>query len=134
MVTSVRALSAWGPTVLLMALIFFLSSLSEIPEPPGGMSDVGVHAAVNGVLGVLLLRAVAGGRWSGMTAGSAAIAVALTAIFGATDEYHQSFVVGRFAEGRDLIADVLGAGVGVGLVWAWSIVLSTRERRNSDEL
>ena len=68
-----------------------------------------------------------------MTAGRVAIAVVVTGVYGATDEFHQLFVAGRSAESRDLIADVVGAGVGTGLVWAWSIVLTMRERRKLDE-
>jgi len=130
----VRALWVWAPVVLLLALIYFLSSLSEIPAPPGGMSYTGVHAVVYGVLGIFVLRAAAGARWSGVTARRVAIAVVVTGVYGATDEFHQLFVAGRSAESRDLIADVVGAGVGTGLVWAWSIVLTMRERRKLDEL
>lgn len=129
----VRALWVWAPVVLLLALIYFLSSLSEIPAPPGGMSYTGVHAVVYGVLGIFVLRAAAGARWSGVTARRVAIAVVVTGVYGATDEFHQLFVAGRSAESRDLIADVVGAGVGTGLVWAWSIVLTMRERRKLDE-
>ena len=131
---SARALWVWAPVVLLMALIYFLSSLSEIPAPPGGMSYTGVHAVVYGVLGMFVLRGAAGARWSGVTAGRVAIAVVVTGVYGATDEYHQLFVAGRSAEIRDLVADIVGAGVGTGLVWAWSIVLTMRERRKLDEL
>ena len=42
---SVRALWVWAPVVLLMALIYFLSSLSEIPAPPGGMSPVSMPSS-----------------------------------------------------------------------------------------
>ena len=83
---------------------------------------------------MLVLRAAAGARWTGVTAGRVAIAVVVTGVYGATDEYHQLFVAGRHAESRDVIADLLGAGIGTGLVWAWSIVLTMRERRKLDEL
>ena len=118
----------WGPAAGLMAVIFVLSSLPDLPAPPGGMSDVGAHAVVYAGLGTLLLRALAGARWQGVTIRSAATAVLLAVLYGATDEYHQSFVVGRFAALRDLVADGVGAGVGVGVVWAWSIVFSMQER------
>ena len=118
MASTVRALWGWGPAVLLMVLIFFLSSLSEIPAPPGGMSDVGAHAVTYGALGILMLRALTGARWSGVTARRILIAVAVAGVYGLTDEYHQSFVAGRVAEGRDVVADVVGASVGAGLVWA----------------
>ena len=44
-------------STVILALIYFLSSLSEIPAPPGGMSYTGVHAVVYGVLGIFVLRA-----------------------------------------------------------------------------
>ena len=41
----------WGPAAVLMAVIFGLSSISDIPAPPGGLSDVSVHAIVYAALG-----------------------------------------------------------------------------------
>ena len=48
-------------------------------------------------------------------------------MYGFSDEIHQRFVPGRVADVRDLIADTIGALVGVGVVWAWSMVLSFRQ-------
>lgn len=59
---SVRALWVWVPAVLLMAFIFFLSTLSDISAPLGGMSYAGVHTVAYGALGMLVLRAAAGAR------------------------------------------------------------------------
>ena len=103
----------WGPAAVLMAVIFGLSSISDIPAPPGGLSDVSVHAIVYAALGVLMVRALADARWRGVTARTVVAAVALAIVYGATDEYHQSFVEGRFADARDLLADAVGACTGV---------------------
>ena len=117
----------WGPAVCLMVLIFVMSSLPDPPDAPGGLSDISAHALGYAALGVLVLRGLANARWNGVTFGLAAAAVGLTALYGLSDEIHQRFVPGRVADVRDLMADTIGALVGVALVWAWSIVLSFRQ-------
>lgn len=129
-----HALWVWGPAVLLMMGIFVVSSLPDIPAPPGGLSDVSAHAIVYAGLGILMVRALAGARRSGVTAWSLVGAIALTTLYGVTDEYHQSFVDGRFSEGRDVMADAVGALSGAAAVWAWSIVFSTDERLHDDDV
>ena len=121
----------WGPVVGLMAGIFFVSSLSDLHALPGGLSDVGAHALVYGALGVALARALRDSGTGSLSRRAALAAVALTVAYGVTDELHQRFVPGRFAEWRDLTADTGGAVLGVGLVWAWSIVFSARTSRSS---
>jgi VanZ family protein len=41
--------------------------------------------------------------------------------YGASDEWHQSFVPGRSTDVRDWIADTIGAALAIGLYagWAW---------------
>ena len=117
---------AWGPAVLLMVLIFVSSSLPNPPDAPGGLSDVGAHAIVYGVLAVLILRGLANARWRDVTFALGWVAVVLSGLYGASDEFHQSFVENRVADVNDLIADILGAFVGIALVWGWGIVLSLR--------
>ena len=123
-----HGLKVWGPAVLLMAAIFGFSAQSNLPAPPGGISDVSAHAIVYAGLGVLMLRALSNARWSGVTPRSVAVAIALTVLYGVSDESHQSFVDGRFAEARDVIADALGACSGAAAVWVWSIVFSSDQR------
>ena len=119
----------WGPVVVLMILIFLVSDISEPPQTPG-LSEANAHGIVYAVLGALILRGVAGGRWGRVTIRRAIGAVALTAAYGITDEWHQSFVPARMAELQDIIADTVGAGIGVMIVWAWSIVV----HRGSDDI
>ena len=128
----IYVLWVWGPAVLLMMVIFVLSSLSDIPAPPGGLSDVSAHAIAYAGLGILMVRALAGARRSGVTVWSLVGGIALTTLYGVTDEYHQSFVDGRFSEGRDVMADAVGALSGAAAVWAWSIVFSTDKRLHDD--
>ncbi|MEX2043905.1 MAG: VanZ family protein, partial [Opitutus sp.] len=46
-------------------------------------------------------------------------AFVVAAVFGATDEWHQSFVPGRTSEWADWIADALGAALAVMMYTGW---------------
>lgn len=127
----IRLLRVWGPVAGLMAAIFFASAMPSPPRLPGALPDVAAHAIGYAVLGAAMLRGVTGAEWSRVTAGAALLAVGLTVSYGLTDEFHQSFVPGRTPELRDLAADAVGAAVGTGLVWAWSIVLAVRAGRHA---
>ncbi len=109
-----------------MAVIFGVSSMSRPPQPPGNVPDVGVHAVVYGVLAMLVLRGITDGRWREVTFVAVAATVLVSALYGLTDEWHQSFVPGRSPEARDLVADTVGAMAGATAVWAWSIVFRDR--------
>lgn len=47
--------------------------------------------------------------------------VGVGALFAASDEWHQSFVQGRFAEVGDFLADVLGLFCAAVITWGWSV-------------
>jgi len=68
---------------------------------------------------VVSLRASSGGRWKGVTLAAIAAAWIICAVYGASDEFHQSFVPGRAVEFRDWRNDVTGAALALGAVWAW---------------
>ncbi len=112
-----------------MAAIFGVSSMLSPPEPPGNVPDVGAHAAAYAVLAMLVLRGITDRHWRGVTFAAVISAVLVSALYGVTDEWHQSFVPGRTAEARDLVADTIGAMAGAAVVWAWSIVFRNRPHR-----
>lgn len=68
-----------------------------------------VHATIYAVLAALCLRALAAGRWAGVTMRVAIVSVLLATTYGATDEVHQRFVPGRTADLLDLRADFAGS-------------------------
>jgi len=106
----------WLPPVAWMGLIFGLSAQPDLPHPGMGWADLlvsnGAHAFVFGVLAVLWRRALGGVRraWP--------IALALTLLYAVSDEFHQMFVPGRCADPWDLVADGVGAVVGL-ILWRW---------------
>ena len=112
-----RALLLWLPVVVYMAAIFYMSSLPEPPVPPGG--DKPWHLLAYLGLGVVTVRAVAGGLPASIDARVAAFATAIAIGYGATDELHQAFVPGRSAQGADLVADAIGVLSGTALCWMW---------------
>lgn len=118
-------LSLWGPVVVYMGLIFWASSMSS-PPSPGAVNDKVLHLACYGGLAGLTLRATAGGRLAGVTWTAALLAWAIATVYGATDEFHQSFVPQRSVELADLVADAVGAALAVAVVGASGIIARSR--------
>lgn len=104
-------LGLWLLVVAWMAVIFALSSQSQLPTPAGLSDDarsVIGHLCVYGVLAVLLWMALPRG-WPASR--RIAVAFAGAILFGVTDEWHQSFVPDRESTFSDLVVDAIGASV-----------------------
>jgi len=112
-----------------MAMIFALSSVPDVPALPGGMSDKTGHGLLYAGLGLLLVRALAGGRPAAIGGGTFVLAILIAVVYGLSDETHQLFVPNRQFDLHDLAADAGGAAVAAGLGWAWGII-----RRHSASL
>lgn len=100
----------WGPVVLYMALIFFVSSRarpSSLDEAP----DVLLHGGAYFVMAVLAVRALARGVLEPASTGALVGGVAIAVVYGASDELHQSFVPARVGSWQDLLYDAVGAFV-----------------------
>lgn len=128
--TRASRLRLWGPVVVYMAVLFALSAQPVLPSPPG-IDDKTEHFTAYGGLALVTLRATSGGLLTGVTAGTAAAAWAIASAYGASDEYHQSFVPGRDSDILDWRADTLGAALAAGAVWAFGII--SRSRRSGAE-
>jgi VanZ family protein len=125
---TLRRLSLWLPVVMYAAAIFFVSSMPH-PPMPGGISDKSGHGATYCGLALVVLRALAGAEWAGVTAGTSLAAAALTTAFGGSDELHQLFVPGRSADVHDLVADATGAAAGVIAAWLAAALIRRRKSR-----
>ncbi|OGQ21100.1 MAG: hypothetical protein A2138_09930 [Deltaproteobacteria bacterium RBG_16_71_12] len=105
------------PALAGAAAIFVVSSMPRPPIPEVLVfwnSDKLLHAAAYCVLATLVLLG-AQARAGGLTVGARVEATIAAALYGVTDEWHQSFVPGRSLSAYDLMADALGAALG-GLV------------------
>lgn len=111
----------WGPVVLMLAVIFGASSIPNLKTLPGNISDKSGHSIGYALLGGVILRALAGGRLRGVTLGRGLAAIALATLYGVTDELHQLFVPGRSADRFDVLADAVGATIGVAIGWLASV-------------
>lgn len=118
-----RLLYLWGPVLAHMALIFAASSRSDTSAVPSAIPDKVVHFGVYAVLGALVVRAVAGGRRSGVTWSGVLVSIAIATLYGITDEWHQSYVPNRTPDVMDVVADLGGASSA-----AVAIGLATRRR------
>jgi VanZ family protein len=125
-----RRLLLWAPVVLLLAHEFWLSSRTGAELPSLGPSfdgkDKVEHAAYFFLTGLLAVRAARVGEgWSRRK--TAAILIFGAALWGCSDEFHQSFVPGRDVEAGDVAADVAGVGLAV-VAGGWILRTSGLER------
>lgn len=109
-------LRTWGPSLLLMAVIFCFSSIPSTSMPGFGLADFlvkkGGHFTGYALLALANLHALGWNRKRWI------VAWLLAVLYSATDEFHQSFVPGRNAALMDIGIDALGAGTAI-LLWGW---------------
>lgn len=108
----------FGPPLLLMAVIFFLSAQPHLSSGLGWIDLVGrklAHMIEYGLLWVLWSRGLGHRR-----PGAAAVIAVLYAV---SDEYHQTFVAGRHGSPVDVLID------GTGVTIAWALVRRRSARR-----
>ncbi|GJL64738.1 MAG: hypothetical protein NPIRA04_33920 [Nitrospirales bacterium] len=120
----------WLPVILYASLIVFLSSLSS----PGvnfitifpGFDDKIIHAIEYAILAILCYRALLHTTTTEWRFYAPFLAIMSSVMFGITDEIHQAFVPLRQADAWDVLADGIGASIGVGM-WKWLFHLSSPE-------
>jgi VanZ family protein len=90
-----------------------MSAQPSLPTLPNGTADIllkkGGHLIAYAMLALFWTRAMPG-SWS--VGRAMALAILLTAAYGAADEFHQSFVPGRTPRVIDWLIDSAGAGAG----------------------
>ena len=94
------------------ALIFFLSHQSSLPVAIGfPHQDKLIHAAAYAVMGILAWRSFV--YLNKPTTLISLVSILFCSVYGVSDEYHQSFIVGRDADVLDWFADTVGAAIAV---------------------
>jgi VanZ family protein len=109
----VKFLKFWFPGILYSGIIFYTSSIPSVATPLQKIHfDKILHFLEYIPFGFLMAR----GIYSVKPATSVKILVMgvglVTFLFGISDEYHQSFVVGRSSSIIDLIVDSAGGLIG----------------------
>ena len=105
----------WTLPLAVALIIVWLSAQSHYPggiELPPPLDKV-AHATVFGVLAWVLDLAVQGNSTGLPMYRRHLLVFLVVALYGATDEWHQSFVPGRSCELGDWVADAVGGGLGL---------------------
>jgi len=116
----IKKLLPWLPAILIMATIFGLSSIPSTAMPAFGAWDTIVKKGGH-VLGYGILAA---SYWYGLRFKKRhwLVAFFFAVIYALSDEFHQSFVPGRYPSLVDaLIIDAGGAAIGLGLAYWWRV-------------
>lgn len=102
-----------------MATLYWLSSQENFgEEPPVDVPDKWAHFIAYGFLGTLIGRT--GAFWNRGSQGMW-LAVLVASLYGASDEWHQTFVPGRYPDAVDWVADTLGAMLAIFLYAKWGL-------------
>ena len=116
----VRAAVYWLPMVAWMAAIFVQSSLSsdtiQRAARPVGIDSLAselAHFTIYAVLAVLVYWLLQSFKWTTTILWAGVLVVTIG--YGLSDEFHQSFVRGRYASWDDIGFDALGAVVGLAI-------------------
>jgi len=98
------------PLFLYMLLIFLLSSISHYPKilPWVFNLDKFVHTIEYYILGYLFMRALVTSTRGVFRGAPAVFTIVFGMLYAISDEWHQSFVPGRYASVYDILFDIVG--------------------------
>lgn len=131
---SIRSLLCrWLPPILWMVLIYIMSAQPTLPELDEPWLDVllkkTAHFLEYALLAFLWWRALSGGDlyvgWSLIVAGLVSI------LYAVSDEYHQTFVLGRHGRLWDVGVDSAGVLAALWLIRRWS--RTTKDTKGTKE-
>ena len=103
----------WFPVFLYSGIIFRVSAIPNLRAPLEEFNaDKLWHLGEYGILGFLAARAITNTQ-SNLSDKVVFYSVFLFCLlYGISDEFHQSFVVGRFADWKDALSDTIGGSCG----------------------
>jgi VanZ family protein len=106
--------SRWGPVAIAMAVIYIGSEQPAVRRAPAKIEFAIAkisHVLEFAALGGALSRAIAPAEYP-VPGHAVALSVAVSALYAASDEFHQIYTPGRTATVRDVVLDVIGALLG----------------------
>ncbi len=108
--TTRKIITAWAPVVVWMAVIFVLSSRSTLPTfpfiVPDKVAKKGGHVVEYAILAGLVWHAL---RQTTQTKHPAVWSFVITVLYAVSDEWHQTYVLGRNGRLLDVLIDSIGA-------------------------
>ena len=115
-----KFLKYWFPVILYCCMIFVVSSIpgNEIPSAVS-VSDKLIHMTEYAILALLVARAYSQASQRQWGIFCWVVVIAFVAFYGITDEFHQSFVLGRSSDLHDWFADLTGGGIGAAVYLFW---------------
>jgi VanZ family protein len=125
-----RTLLFWLPAVFWAGLAFYLSAQSKLPDvtPRFHGSDKILHFIFYLIFSFLVLLPLRyGHRFTLVKA--IILAFVITSAYGATDEFHQSFVPNRTCDITDWIADTFGGFIAASAYWIYETRRSQKAYR-----
>jgi len=110
---SLKFLRFWFPVIVYSGMIFMASSIegADTPELFSHFDKV-LHVLEYAVYGFLVQRALINSNNNLSINFLLFFSILICLLYGLSDEYHQTFVLGRQADISDLIADTLGGLLG----------------------
>jgi len=98
------------PAIIWALLIFIQSSIPNLSTPSFGFTfqDKVAHGIIYGILGFLTTRALFASSRELLSRHAIIFSIFFGCMYAVSDEFHQSFVPGRYSEIGDLIADFIG--------------------------
>lgn len=115
----------WAPVLVYVALIFYVSSLSNVPW--GGLApDFISHAIEYFGLAILVARGLNDGLSTPVPVRRLLLTFGICVAYAVTDEFHQMFVPHRYADVLDVLSDAVGAALALGALHVAQSVLARR--------
>lgn len=110
----------WFPIFIWLGVIFVFSSLPDLKSDLPGLFDFILRKAAHifeyAVLGFLLFRGFRRGQ--GYSAKQAFIfSFSLSALYAVSDEWHQTFILNRSGEIKDIFIDSFGAFLSLSVLY-----------------
>jgi VanZ family protein len=106
----------WAILIAYCLFIYYLSSQPILPAPEWfPQQDKAHHGGAYAIMGILAWLAFK--EISAKPLYRAILSIVFCSLYGMSDEWHQSFVVGRDSDWLDWLADTLGATAAVSGLW-----------------